>query len=136
MNLQNKIDENKEIIYNLAQDIQHNIGSPDIDLDEIITTILIIILMNFPGMKTPKDINTMLIRIFDPIKKQNDIFKITNMHYKVQVEPPVMSIEHYFLLMKEQFENIHNAPKIISINSAGFIEKLSKEKLSKEKLSE
>jgi hypothetical protein len=130
MNLQNKIDENKEIIYNLAKDIQHNIGSPDIDLDEIITTILIIILMNFPGMKTPKDINTMLIRIFDHQKKQNDVFKITNMPYKVQVEPPVMSIENYFLLMKEQFENIHNAPKIISINSAGFIEKLSKEKLS------
>ena len=125
MNLQNKIDENKEVIYNLAKDIQHNIGTPDIELDEIITILLLIILMNFPGMKTPKDINPMLIRIFNHKEKQNDIFKITNMPYKVLVEPPVMSIENYFLLMKEQLENMPGHPKIISIGPDDFIRKLS-----------
>ena len=61
MELQNKIDKNKEIIYQLAVDIKNNVGQPDIELDEIITILLIIILMNFPTIKTPKDMNTMLI---------------------------------------------------------------------------
>ena len=125
MNLQNKIDENKEIIYKLAEEIQHTIGSQHIELDEIITVVLIIILMNFPGMKTPKDINTMLIRIFDKDKKQNDVFKIPKLPYNVMIEPPVMSLENYFRLMKDQLENMHGDPKIISIDSKAFIEKLS-----------
>ena len=125
MELQNKIDKKKEIIYKLAEDIHTKVGRSDIQLDEIITILLLIILMNFPGMKTPKDINTMLIRIFNHKEKQNDIFKITNMPYKVLVEPPVMSIENYFLLMKEQLENMPGHPKIISIGPDDFIRKLS-----------
>jgi hypothetical protein len=124
MELQNKIDKNKEIIYQLAVDIKNNVGQPDIELDEIITILLIIILMNFPTIKTPKDMNTMLIRIFNKDKKQNDVFKIPNLPYNVMVEPPVMSLENYFRLMKEQLENIHG-PKIIAIDSEAFLSDLS-----------
>jgi hypothetical protein len=123
MELQNKIDKKKEIIYKLAEDIHTKVGRSDIQLDEIITILLIIILMNFPTIKTPKDINTMLIRIFD--KDKNNVFKIPNLPYNVMVEPPVMSLENYFRLMKEQLENIHK-PKIIAIDSEEFLSKLSK----------
>ena len=45
MELQNKIDKKKEIIYKLAEDIHTKVGRSDIQLDEIITILLIIILM-------------------------------------------------------------------------------------------
>jgi len=129
MNIQNKIDENKELIYRLALDIKKKIKE-DLDMDEIITIILIIILVNFPGIKTPKDINTLLIRIFNNKEKINDIYKIEDLPYNIMIESPVMSIENYFTLMKEQLENIHSAPKIIPIVSNDFLHDLSKNKIT------
>ena len=130
MNIQNKIDENKELIYRLATDIKQKLESDDLDIDEIITIILIIILVNFPGIKSPKDINTLLIRIFNNKEKINDIFKIEDLPYNIMIESPVMSIENYFTLMKEQLENIHSAPKIIPIDSKAFLRDLSKNKIT------
>jgi len=124
MNIQNKLDENKELIYNLALNIKQKLQSPDIDLDEIIIILIIILLMNSSDIKTPKDINTMLIRIFD---QNNKVFEIKGLPYNAIIEPPKMSLESYFLLMKEHLENIHIKPRIISIDSDDFIHNLSKE---------
>jgi hypothetical protein len=124
MNIQNKIEEKKELIYNLARDIKQQLQSPDIELDDIIIILIIIILMNYPDIKTPKDINTMLIRIFD---NKNKVFEIKGLPYNVIIEPPKMSLDAYFLLMKEHLENIHKDPIIISIDSDDFIYNLSKE---------
>jgi hypothetical protein len=127
MNIHDKIYEHKDLIYELAEDIRRQLD-PTIEItDEIITIILTIILMSFPGVKTPKDLNTMVIRHFDKNKKINDLYKISNMRpYKIKVEPPVMSLGDYFLLMKEQLENNRDGPKIISFDSEAFIHKISK----------
>ena len=127
MNLHDKIYEHKDLIYKLADDIKLQLD-PQIEIhDEIITIILIIILMNFPGIKTPKGLNTMVIRHFDKNKKINDLYKISNMRpYKINVELPVMSLDDYFLLMKEQLENNRVGPTIISFDSDAFIHKISK----------
>ena len=69
MNIHDKIYEHKDLIYELAEDIRRQLD-PTIEItDEIITIILTIILMSFPGVKTPKDLNTMVIRHFDKNKK-------------------------------------------------------------------
>ena len=124
MNLQNKLEAHKNIISTLANDIKSNLPNSNIEIDEVITILLIIILMNFPGVKTPKDINTMLIRNFSKTDAKNDVYKINNLPYNVMIDGPDMSIETYFLLMKEQLENTHSNPTIISISPTDFLYKL------------
>ena len=92
---------------------------------------LIIILINFPEIRNPNELNTMLIRIINNNGKADTVREFTEFRPTdvIVVKSPVIDLETYFSMMKDHLENMKDKEEadIKSINATKLVALLQQE---------
>jgi hypothetical protein len=132
MNIQNIISKKREI-YSLAEKFHTTLKKEgkDMEINKIIVIILIIILINFPEIRNPNELNTMLIRIINNNGEADTVREFTEFRPTdvIVVKSPVIDLETYFSMMKDHLENMKDKEEadIKSINATKLVALLQQE---------